>query len=98
MQGMPPMGVPPYPMQPPMQAPIPEPAINELPSDKEQLGEFLYPLVESKAPMYAAKITGMLLEMDVKQIHNILMDQNQLDKWISEAMRVLNKTEQPLNQ
>lgn len=99
MQGVPPMGpVPGYGMPPPMPMPIPEPAVNELPSDKEQLGEFLYPLVESKAPMFAAKITGMLLEMEIKQIHSILMDPIQLDKWISEAMRVLNKAEQPLGQ
>jgi polyadenylate-binding protein len=90
MQGMPPIVAPqPYAMQPPM----PEPVISELPNDKEQLGEYLYPRVETKAPMYAAKITGMLLEMDVKQIHSIIMDATQLDKWISEAMRILNKAE-----
>lgn len=101
MQGMPSMGIPAgFSMQPSMQPaiPIPEPPLGELPNDREQLGEILYPLVESKAPRYAAKITGMLLEMDVKQIQNILMDHNQLDKWISEAMRVLNKGEPGINQ
>lgn len=91
------MGMPPaFSMQPPMQAAmsIPEPALGGPPNDKEQLGEELYPLVESKAPMFAAKITGMLLEMDIKQIRAILMDHNQLDKWITEAMRILNKAEQ----
>lgn len=101
MQSMPPMvGMPPYPMQPPMQPPMQAPvpmqsqSMRELPNDKEQLGEYLYPLVEGKNPAYAAKITGMLLEMEIKQIHNIIMDPNQLDKWIGEAMRVLTKTEQ----
>jgi len=95
MQGMPPViGPQGYQMQPPIPGPIPEPVINQLPSDKDQLGEYLYPLVEAKAPLHAAKITGMLLEMDVKQIHNILMDSNQLDKWINEGMRILNRTEQ----
>lgn len=94
MQGMAPISSMPYPMQPPMPMPVAEPPAGELPNDKEQLGEYLYPLVELKNPQYAAKITGMLLEMDVKQIHNILLDQNQLDKWIDEALRVLTKSEQ----
>ena len=65
------------------------PVVMDLPNDKDQLGERLYPLVESKNPANASKITGMLLEMEIEQIHNILRDPNQLDKWISEAMKVL---------
>ena len=68
--------------------------MRELPNDKEQLGEYLYPLVEMKNPQYAAKITGMLLEMEIEAVHNIIRDANQLDKWIAEALRVLSKTEQ----
>lgn len=71
-----------------------EPQIGDLPNDKEQLGEYLYPLVEVKTPQYASKVTGMLLEMETKQIHNIIRDPNQLDKWINEALRVLSKSEQ----
>ena len=71
-----------------------EPPMRELPNDKEQLGEYLYPLVEMKNPQYAAKITGMLLEMEIEAVHNIIRDANQLDKWIAEALRVLSKTEQ----
>jgi len=83
--------MPPY--MPPVQHPSPaqRPPQQELPSlpmDKEPLGEMLFPLVEKKNAAYAAKITGMLLEMEIDQIHNIIRDPNQLDKWISEAMKV----------
>ncbi len=47
-------------------------------------------MVESKDKQNAAKITGMLLEMEIEQIHNIIKDPAQLDKWISEALKVLN--------
>ncbi len=98
MMPMPPMpgAIPqagPYPVPaPPM--PAPEAPVRELPNDKEQLGEYLYPLVEMKNPQNAAKITGMLLEMEIEQIHNIIRDPNQLDKWTAEALRVLSKSEQ----
>lgn len=99
-----PMGYPqmmpmPMPMQggymPPTQIPvqerpIPPPALEVLPNEKDLLGERLYPLVEKKNPEYASKITGMLLEMEVEQIQNIIRDQNQLDKWIAEALKVTN--------
>ena len=92
MAPMPPMGgMPPYPMQQPV--PVAQPPTRELPNDKEQLGEYLYPLVERRDPEHAAKITGMLLEMDIQQIHSIILDHTQLDKWISEATRVLAKSE-----
>lgn len=88
-----------YPMGPQSQPPFaPGPAqvqeippaalpIN-LPNDKEALGEKLYPLVEAKNPQMASKITGMLLEMEIEQIQNIIRDSNQLSKWIEEAVKV----------
>lgn len=79
----------PYPVPAP-QAPVNVQPAPQLPTDKEQLGEYLYPLVEAKDAKNAAKITGMLLEMEVDQIHKILSDQVQLDKWIQEALKVLN--------
>jgi len=99
-------GVPPMPMGPmpgmpyppnvpgPMPQPHPEPmpAQQPLPTDKEQLGERLYPMVERIDANNAAKITGMLLEMEIDQIHNIIRDPTQLDKWIQEAKKVLNTT------
>lgn len=77
----------PYPM------PVAEPPLRELPEDKEQLGEYLYPLVEERAPQFAAKITGMLLEMQTEQIHNIIRDTNQLNKWVTKALSILNKAD-----
>jgi len=78
----------------PMPQAQPAAPVRDLPNDKETLGEYLYPLVEQRQPQNAAKITGMLLEMEIEQIHNIIRDQSQLDKWINEALRVLTKTEQ----
>ena len=100
MPQMPPMGQ--MPMGQPMplyQTPVPPSVPMEavrpeqgLPQDKEQLGEYLYPLVESKDQKNAAKITGMLLEMEIEQIHGIIRNPTQLDKWISEALKVLNSS------
>jgi len=101
MMPNPPMGS--Y-MYPPQLAPRPEimpmpvapqPQAAPLPSDKETLGEYLYPMVESKDAANAAKITGMLLEMEVDQIHNIIRNPNQLDKWIVEANKVLTSSTAP---
>ena len=86
-----PMYMPQYPqMVPPQEKATaqPQPQMN-LPNDKELLGELLYNLVEKKNPEMASKITGMLLEMDVDQIHNIIKDTNQLNKWIDEAIKVI---------
>ena len=93
MPGMPMMPNAPY-MYPPMPRPeiepVAQPPVAPLPTDKETLGEFLYPMVELKDKDNAAKITGILLEMKVEQIHNIIRNPNQLDKWIVEANKVLN--------
>lgn len=84
---MQPMHPPPRPqpayMQPPPQLPP-----SDLPTDKDALGEQLYAKIEAVNPGNAAKITGMLLEMEVAQIQAMLRDQTQLDKWITEALKV----------
>lgn len=85
MGQMPPY-MPPHPM-PASERPMTAPQL-DLPNDKEQLGERLYPMVEMKNPTNASKITGMLLEMEVEQIQNIIRDPSQLDRWIAEAMKV----------
>lgn len=103
-EGMYPMGpmMPPggYPsMMPPpvmpqaMIAPVAAPMmpVPQLPNDREALGEMLYRMVEKEHPDKAAKITGMLLEMEVEQIHSILRDPAQLKTWVDEALKVLNK-------
>lgn len=69
---------------PPRQALIP----TELPNDKEVLGEVLFPLVQQTNPESASKITGMLLEMEVDQIHNLIRNPTELSKWVNEALKV----------
>jgi len=56
---------------------------------KQILGERLYPLVFSKQPDLAAKITGMFLEMETAEILTLLDSQNELDSKIQEALVVL---------
>lgn len=87
-QVQPPFIHPQYPMQAPDRY-VGRQVVETLPNDKELLGERLFPLVEQKNPKNASKITGMLLEMEVDQIQSIIRDQSQLDKWISEAVKVL---------
>lgn len=89
MAGMQPM---PYPMPIPMAASS-QPEPTPLPNDKEALGEILYPMVEKVDSANASKITGMLLEMEIEQIHNILKNPSQLERWISEAKKVLNSNQ-----
>lgn len=79
----------PYP-QVPVQEAVVVPQQQVLSNDKETLGEHLYALVDKKDSKNAAKITGMLLEMEIEQIHDIIRNPNQLDKWISEALKVLD--------
>lgn len=85
---MPPPQMMPAPYQIPPQVQPQPPQQNPLPQDKEQLGELLYGLVEKRSPDNAAKITGMILEMEIGQIQAIVRDTSQLDKWISEAKKV----------
>mmetsp|Transcript_30570 Transcript_30570/g.42168 ORF Transcript_30570/g.42168 Transcript_30570/m.42168 type:complete len:751 (+) Transcript_30570:52-2304(+) len=56
---------------------------------KNALGERLYARIESQEPEQAAKITGMLLEMDTTEILNVLEDPNILQSKLSEALNVL---------
>eukprot|EP00009_Paramoeba_aestuarina_P010089 CAMPEP_0201523772 /NCGR_PEP_ID=MMETSP0161_2-20130828/20911_1 /ASSEMBLY_ACC=CAM_ASM_000251 /TAXON_ID=180227 /ORGANISM="Neoparamoeba aestuarina, Strain SoJaBio B1-5/56/2" /LENGTH=580 /DNA_ID=CAMNT_0047922981 /DNA_START=89 /DNA_END=1831 /DNA_ORIENTATION=+ len=56
---------------------------------KNALGERLYTKILSIHPEKAAKITGMLLEMDTAEILNVLEDNDVLQSKISEAIGVL---------
>jgi len=85
----PPYMMPPMPPMPQYPPPRPQPV---LPADKESLGEILYILVEQRNAENAAKITGMLLEMDIPQIHAIIQDPNQVDEWVANALKILNST------
>ena len=56
---------------------------------KNALGERLYARIYAVNPDQAAKITGMLLEMDTTEILNVLEDDAVLKNKIDEALTVL---------
>ncbi|XP_038725136.1 polyadenylate-binding protein 8-like isoform X4 [Tripterygium wilfordii] len=58
------------------------------------LGELLYPRVEQFVPDVAAKVTGMLLEMDRKEILFLLESPNALSLKVAEAIAVLREANQ----
>lgn len=58
---------------------------------KQLLGERLYPLVASREPDLASKITGMLLEMDNGELLHLLESPDILASKISEAIIVLQQ-------
>lgn len=58
---------------------------------KIMLGERLYPLVQSRQPEKAAKITGMLLEMDNVEVLYLIENLDALNNKIDEAVQVLSE-------
>ena len=58
------------------------------------IGEALYPLVEAVEPAAAAKVTGMLLEMDQSEVLHLIEDQGALNAKVGEAMHVLRQAGQ----
>ncbi|GLT58906.1 hypothetical protein SLA2020_317650 [Shorea laevis] len=63
------------------------------------LGENLYPLVQQLEPDAAAKVTGMLLEMDQPEVLHLLESPEALKSKVAEAMEVLRNVaaQQPSN-
>lgn len=59
------------------------------------LGENLYPLVAQQEPVHAAKVTGMLLEMDQAEILHLLESPEALKAKVSEALDVLRLSANP---
>jgi len=57
---------------------------------KNILGERLFPLIQKDHGEIAGKITGMLLEMDVSEILNLVESSNERQAKINEALEVLN--------
>lgn len=60
-------------------------------AQKNHLGEGMYHYINRKHPEQAAKITGMLLEMDNSEIINLVDSQQLLDAKIAEAVQVLQQ-------
>ncbi|CAL5333738.1 unnamed protein product [Camellia sinensis] len=83
-----------------MSQPIPIGALasalaNASPADQRtMLGENLYPLVEQLEPEMAAKVTGMLLEMDQTEVLHLLESPEALKAKVAEAMEVLRNVQQ----
>lgn len=61
---------------------------------RTMLGENLYPLVEQLEPETAAKVTGMLLEMDQTEVLHLLESPEALKAKVAEAMDVLRNVPQ----
>ncbi|OMO63241.1 hypothetical protein COLO4_32626 [Corchorus olitorius] len=61
---------------------------------RTMLGENLYPLVEQLEPDTAAKVTGMLLEMDQTEVLHLLESPEALKSKVAEAMEVLRTVAQ----
>uniref|UniRef100_A0A0E0DFV4 Polyadenylate-binding protein n=1 Tax=Oryza meridionalis TaxID=40149 RepID=A0A0E0DFV4_9ORYZ len=61
------------------------------------LGESLYPLVELLEQNHAAKVTGMLLEMDQTEVLHLLESPEALKSKVAEAMDVLRNVAQQHN-
>ncbi|KAI4349059.1 hypothetical protein L6164_009704 [Bauhinia variegata] len=59
---------------------------------KQILGEHLYPLVQKLKPGLAAKITGMLLEMDNGELLLLLESPESLSAKVEEAVQVLKNS------
>lgn len=70
-------------------------AIDPSDVDAEELGERLFSLVEQLDRDHANDITGMLLEMDCKVLHQLLCDHRMLKDAVQKALSVLanNTTE-----
>lgn len=58
---------------------------------REDLGEELYEVISKRHPQHAERITGMLLDLDVSTIQELLDSPTQLNKHIAQAFQVVNK-------
>lgn len=67
------------------------------PTYLQMLGENLYPLVDQLEHEHAAKVTGMLLEMDQTEVLHLLESPDALKSKVAEAMEVLRNNAQQTN-
>ena len=60
---------------------------------KQMIGEQLFPMISKIEPINAAKITGMFLEMENKELYILLDSEQQLKNKVDEALRVLQRAQ-----
>lgn len=65
-------------------------------TQKNMIGERLYPLVQQHEQQRAGKITGMLLEMEISELLNLLESPEALQSKVREALMVLEQHERSL--
>ncbi|PSS17262.1 Polyadenylate-binding protein like [Actinidia chinensis var. chinensis] len=84
------------PRLPPMAVPALATSLANAPPDQQRtmLGENLYPLVDQLEHEHAAKVTGMLLEMDQTEVLHLLESPDALRAKVNEAMDVLRNVSQ----
>jgi polyadenylate-binding protein len=99
--GGPPMGHPMHSQQQPLPMPRPTDGLDhnalaqaDFTTQKNMIGEKLYPLVLLHQPEFAGKITGMLLEMDNAELLHLLESPGALQSKVHEAMTVLQQHNQ----
>jgi len=67
-------------------------------TQKNMIGERLYPLVYAQEAARAGKITGMLLEMEIMELLNLLESPDALFSKVREAVAVLDQHERSVNE
>ncbi|KAL7619057.1 hypothetical protein Lser_V15G00836 [Lactuca serriola] len=82
--------------QPPVPITALASALANAPPEQQRtmLGESLYPLVDQLEHEHAAKVTGMLLEMDQTEVLHLLESPDALKAKVAEAMDVLRNVQQ----
>jgi len=85
-------------MMPGMQEPLAEILLGMDPqAQKNHIGERLYPLVQQLEQHRAGKITGMLLEMEISELLNLIESPEALHSKVREALMVLEQHERSLD-
>jgi len=79
--------------RPPQSAPFSREVLSQQSpkAQKQLLGERLFPLVSRHRPDLAGKITGMMLELDNKELIKLVDNETTLKRKIDEAVKVLDK-------